>query len=105
MELRAAQRNNESTMQMRERDIPFQIGNEARAALKHQRARELTKHNQLVLEMPENDLFGIEWIMNNNRTISHLKKLSGLGISYTKNPITSVTIYERSEFPARLPMK
>ena len=96
-QLRAAQRHNESTMLMRERDIPFRIGNEAHAALKHRRARMLTESAR---SGNARKRINSASIVNNNRTISHLKKLPGLGISYTKNlckiRIFGQTPYERS---------
>ena len=49
MELRAAQRNNEPTLVMRERENLFKIGIEAQAAPRHQRAHVLTEQHQLVL--------------------------------------------------------
>ena len=50
MESRAAQLNNDLTMEMREREILFRIGNEAQVALRHQRAHLMTEHHQLVQE-------------------------------------------------------
>ena len=48
-----AQLHNESTMEMREREILFRTGSEAEAARRHQRDHMLTEHNQLVLEWQE----------------------------------------------------
>ena len=50
MELRAAQLNNDSAMEMRDREIVFKIGNEAPAALRHDRAHMVTELNIFVLE-------------------------------------------------------
>ena len=48
-ELRVAQRKNESTMEMRERESIFRIGNEVQA-VRQQRAFMLMEHHQLVQE-------------------------------------------------------
>ena len=61
MELRAAQMNNEPTVEQRERDILFRIGNEAQTAVRQQRAHMLTEHEQLVLTrgMPKENFYGV----------------------------------------------
>ena len=99
MILRAAQPNNEATMETRNREIMFPTRRATQAALRHQSARTLTGHSQRVLDgRCAKFFFGTKCTMNKERTIDIFKRSLEIEIWFTKNQITSATCLKDQKF-------